>query len=126
MYICQNLKGAKLRSMSTTTVNTIHPGDLRGHTQIDWLDSYHTFSFSNFHDPNRIGFRSLRVINDDYATERDNVLREPQVELVPPQIFYEYLKQQGKIGGQAKFPRVMKKETFAEWEKFVAGQLIRL
>jgi quercetin 2,3-dioxygenase len=51
--------------MSTTTVNTIHPGDLRGHTQIDWLDSYHTFSFSNFHDPARMGFRSLRVINDD-------------------------------------------------------------
>jgi quercetin 2,3-dioxygenase len=51
--------------MSTTTVNTIHPGDRRGHTQIDWLDSYHTFSFSNFQDPNRMGFRSLRVINDD-------------------------------------------------------------
>ncbi len=51
--------------MSTTTVNTIHPGDLRGHTQIDWLDSYHTFSFSNFYDPSRMGFRSLRVINDD-------------------------------------------------------------
>jgi quercetin 2,3-dioxygenase len=51
--------------MSTTTVNTIHPGDLRGHTQIDWLDSYHTFSFSNFYDPARMGFRSLRVINDD-------------------------------------------------------------
>lgn len=51
--------------MSTTTVNTIHPGDLRGHTQIDWLDSYHTFSFSNFYDPSRMGFRSLRVVNDD-------------------------------------------------------------
>lgn len=51
--------------MSATAVNTIHPGELRGHTKIDWLDSYHTFSFSNFYDPNRMGFRSLRVINDD-------------------------------------------------------------
>ncbi|WP_309741326.1 MULTISPECIES: pirin family protein [unclassified Chamaesiphon] len=51
--------------MSTTAVNTIHPGDLRGHTKISWLDSYHTFSFSNFYDPQRMGFRSLRVINDD-------------------------------------------------------------
>jgi redox-sensitive bicupin YhaK (pirin superfamily) len=43
----------------------IHRSDERGRSQINWLDSYHTFSFSHFHDPNRMGFRSLRVINDD-------------------------------------------------------------
>ncbi len=51
--------------MNTTDVNTIHPADLRGRTKIGWLDSYHTFSFGNFHDPRRMGFRALRVINDD-------------------------------------------------------------
>ncbi|WP_353929980.1 pirin family protein [Okeanomitos corallinicola TIOX110] len=52
--------------MSQNTINyIIHKSNLRGHSQIDWLDSYHTFSFSHFHDPNRMGFRSLRVINDD-------------------------------------------------------------
>lgn len=43
----------------------IHARDARGTTQIGWLDSRHTFSFGNFYDPNRMGFQSLRVINDD-------------------------------------------------------------
>lgn len=37
----------------------------RGRTKIDWLDSKHTFSFGEYFDPKFMGFRSLRVINDD-------------------------------------------------------------
>ena len=37
----------------------------RGASRISWLDSKHTFSFSDYYDPENMGFRSLRVINDD-------------------------------------------------------------
>lgn len=40
----------------------------RGHTKIDWLDSWHTFSFGNYYDPQHMGFGPLHVINDDVVS----------------------------------------------------------
>jgi quercetin 2,3-dioxygenase len=60
--------------MRTTTLNkstasgptiTKRPAEDRGVSELEWLHSRHTFSFGNYFDPDHMGFRSLRVINDD-------------------------------------------------------------
>src|SRR5260370_32730520 len=45
----------------------IRPGNERGQSRLDWLDSRHSFSFGDYYDPANMGFRSLRVINDDWV-----------------------------------------------------------
>ncbi|MDP4265952.1 MAG: pirin family protein [Bacteroidota bacterium] len=46
----------------------IHKADTRGHETYGWLNTYHTFSFSDYYDHERVHFGALRVLNDDYIS----------------------------------------------------------
>lgn len=61
----------------------------------------------------------LKELNDDYAVERSAALKEVFVDILPIKKFYNYMESKGKVGGQNKFPRVMKKTQLEDWETFI-------
>ncbi|MCX6215983.1 GH3 auxin-responsive promoter family protein [Spirosoma sp.] len=62
----------------------------------------------------------LKELNDDYAVERRHALKDVRVTVLPTKTFYDWMEARGKMGGQNKFPRVLKKGMIAEWEAFLA------
>lgn len=64
--------------------------------------------------------KTLCDINDDYAVERTSALKEVFVEILPTQVFIEYLKHIGKYGAMNKFPRVLKGKQLSDWQEFLA------
>lgn len=67
----------------------------------------------------RIDFH-LKELNDDYAVERSAALKEVFVDALPLHKFYDWMESKGKVGGQNKFPRVMKAAQHEEWKKYIS------
>jgi hypothetical protein len=63
---------------------------------------------------------TLKELNDDYAVERKSALKDVVVEILPENVFIAFMESKGKMGGQHKFPRVLKGKALEEWLEFLA------
>lgn len=76
----------------------------------------------DFLDPEvakRIIDEKLKILNDDYRVERIAAIRDVVVKVLPPEVFYDWMRIQGKEGAQNKFPRVIKNSKLANWEEYL-------
>ncbi|MEP7196491.1 MAG: GH3 auxin-responsive promoter family protein [Saprospiraceae bacterium] len=65
----------------------------------------------------------LQSINDDYRCQRKHQLKKVMIEIIPVELFYEWLELNGKLNGQAKIPRIMKSNMQTHWESFISTKL---
>ena len=64
----------------------------------------------------------LMTLNDDYAVERKSALKNVQVTVLKENTFMRFLESKGKIGGQHKFPRVLRGDLLNDWKAFISKQ----
>ncbi len=63
----------------------------------------------------------LKELNDDYEVERKHALKEIFVDVLSEDTFMNFMKAKGKVGGQHKFPRVLKGKMLEDWKRYLKG-----
>ena len=66
--------------------------------------------------------KKLKELNDDYEVERKHALKSVSAVVLPEKVFLDFMHSKGKIGGQHKFPRVLKGKMLQEWESFLGNR----
>jgi hypothetical protein len=61
----------------------------------------------------------LKELNDDYAIERNSALKSIRVTVLKENAFMSFMESKGKVGGQHKFPRVLKGSVLEDWKQFI-------
>lgn len=64
----------------------------------------------------------LCELNDDYAVERRSALKEVKLDVLSEQHFMDFMQHKGKVGGQHKFPRVLKGQLLDDWKQFISSK----
>ena len=62
----------------------------------------------------------LILLNDDYAVERKSALKDIRITILSEKTFMSFLESKGKVGGQHKFPRVLKGDLLKDWKNFIS------
>lgn len=109
--LLQEEMGVKI---SEFTVSGIKHGTLFAHK---WY-----LGTDNHLDPDQAAQKlddSLKTLNDDYRVERIEAIKNVSVEVLPLQVFHDWMKIRGKEGGAHKFPRVLKNEQLKQWEEHI-------
>jgi hypothetical protein len=104
-------------SIPEFTVAGVPVGNFFGH---EWFvasdDSVHPDKLQQILD------EKLKLLNDDYEVERKHALQSMTVEVLPESVFLRFMESKGKIGGQHKFPRVLKGSILEDWRRFLSEE----
>lgn len=65
----------------------------------------------------------LSILNDDYKSCRKYNLNDPEIRLLNPSVFYEFMEKIGKAGSQNKFPRVLNEDQALKWLEFIGNNI---
>ncbi len=68
----------------------------------------------------------LSELNDDYKSVRKYTLKNPEIHVLPTQVFYDYMQSVGKLGSQYKFPRVLNESQIISWNEFLKKYSMKL
>lgn len=66
----------------------------------------------------------LKELNDDYEVERKHALKEVMITVLSENTFMEFMRLKGKVGGQHKFPRVLKGKMLDDWQRFLKNSKV--
>ena len=109
--------------LASDDLNVVIPEFTVAGEKFENLFAHHWYVASDDHiDPDvlrRCIDEKLKVLNDDYAVERTSALKEIMLDVLPESSFMEFMRLKGKIGGQHKFPRVLKGEMLKDWQTFI-------